>query len=81
VHPVSHHVRIGAVVKGDQIRGTTGQANELQLLVNQEARGDRLLPDYQPWDSIDGVGTQSSGSPAGEQAVAVWTTSAQSHTG
>jgi len=37
---------------GDHVRGTIGQANELQLLVNQEARAttsDRLLPDDQSW--------------------------------
>jgi len=38
LHPVSRHVRLGAVVEGRPSPGTIGQANGLQLLVNQEAR-------------------------------------------
>ena len=64
--------------KGDQTRGTIGQANELPADELRGARNHRLLPNNLPGSPVDGIGrTQTSGSPAGELAAAVRATAAQ----
>jgi len=60
--------------KGDHVTGTKGRAEELQLLVNQEPRDNRLLPDNQSGSPLDRVGPQGSDNKAGEQTAAVWAT-------
>jgi len=69
LHPVSRHVRIGAVVEGRPNPGHyRSSKNELQLSTGQPrgARDHRLLPDNQP---VDGIGARTSGSPAEEHEV------------
>ena len=66
--------------KGDHVAGTTGRADELQLLVNQEARAT-TDPDNRSGSSLDGAWPQGSDDAAGEQAAAVRTTAAKPATG
>jgi len=65
-------------MEGNQTRGTTGQANELQVLVNQEARATTgYLRTTNLGGFLDRFRTQTGGSPAGEQAATVRSTVTQ----
>jgi len=65
--------RSGQWWKGDRIRGTIGQANELQLYSGQPrgTRGHRLLPDNQSGGFVDGIGAQDSDSRSGRRKARV----------
>ena len=72
LHPVSRRLRIGAVVEATPNPGHR-QSGKWAAAVGQPrgARNHGLLPDNQPWSIVYRSGTQTSGSPAEEQAEAV----------